>query len=192
MRALSPTAPWPSACDAAPRAQKARAGRSAGVAPRDHAEDTRAIQLIPAIQEEEAAKGRRPHIHRQMRCALLRHALDGERAEFSVFLADLAQLLKLRVVTPSLNFFHAIPNLYDGAGRRRAIERSQLLCASAASSAYGKRTTAVRLDKSLHLERIFFRVIFGVGHVDFRDIVDGRFGLSVGRKISSEKNRGSG
>src|SRR6266487_6199356 len=58
----------------------------------------------------------------------LLHALDGERAEFSVFLADLALLLELRVVTRSLNFFHAIPDLYDGAGRRRAIERSQLLC----------------------------------------------------------------
>jgi hypothetical protein len=52
----------------------------------------------------------------------------------------LARLRELRVVTRSLNFFHAIPDLYDGAGRRRAIERSQLLCASAASSAYGKRT----------------------------------------------------
>jgi hypothetical protein len=70
----------------------------------------------------------------------LRHALDGEGAEFCVFLSDLAQLLKLRVVTPSLNFFHAVPDLHDGSLRRRAIERSYLLCgAGPASSADGKR-----------------------------------------------------
>jgi len=56
-----------------------------------------------------------------VRRALLCHALDGEGAERRVFSADLTQFLKLWVVTPGLEFFHAVPDLHDGALRRCAI-----------------------------------------------------------------------
>src|SRR5262252_9506245 len=67
---------------------------------------------------------------------LLRHAFDGVGAERRVFSTDLAQFLKLWVVTPGLEFFHAVPDLHDGALRRRAIKRSHGLRAGPAGSTY--------------------------------------------------------
>jgi hypothetical protein len=113
------------------------------------------------------------------RARLRRYAIDRVRTEFCVSFADLAQLLELRVVAPSLNPFHAVPNLHHGPLGRLAIEAPQLHCAGATGSADRKRTAAVRLDELLHLQCVFLTVGVRIGHFDFRDVVDGRLDLRL-------------
>src|SRR5262244_2665725 len=85
------------------------------------------------LAEKNWRRGRQGWRPRKLRSSkpeqLLSHAFDGVGAERRVFSTDLAQFLKLWVVTPGLEFFHAVPDLHNGAFRRCAIQRSHGLCA---------------------------------------------------------------
>src|SRR6267378_2003149 len=108
---------------------------------------------------------------------LLRYALDGVRTEFRVLVADFPVFLVFLRIAPGLNFFHAVPHLHGNARfRRRPFDRSDL-------SASGEDTTAGRLDRGLNFRDILLHISFLIRHVDFRDVVDGRLGLSVKAQI---------
>jgi hypothetical protein len=51
------------------------------------------------------------------RYALLRHALNGDGAEFRVLVANLTGLFVLGPTAPGLCFFEAVPHLNGNAGR---------------------------------------------------------------------------
>ena len=114
-----------------------------------------------------------------MQHALLRRTLDGKGAEFRVFVADLSELFVLRVISPSLDFFHAVPHLDDGALRCLAIKPSYLPRVSPSASADGKEFPTMRLDERLCSRSIFLPVGLRVSQLDFRDVVYRRLRLRV-------------
>src|SRR5258708_7636069 len=108
---------------------------------------------------------------------LLRQAFNSVGAEFRVLVTNLPEFNKLRAGPPSLNLFHAVPDLHDSALGGLPIDRGHLSCASSSGSSYRQLPTASCLDDGLSFLSVLLRVRLRVGHIDFRDIVDGRFGL---------------
>ena len=90
--------------------------------------------MTAGIMAAEAYKKRPPNAAASGECfserALLRHTLDRVGAEFRVFVADvLAQSLVLRVIPPSLDLVHAVPDLNHGALGRLSVKPGHL-CSS--------------------------------------------------------------
>src|SRR5262249_26468947 len=92
------------------------------------------------LAEKNWRRGRQGWRPRKLRSSkpeqLLSHAFDGVGAERRVFSTDLAQFLKLWVVTPGLEFFLAAPARPEGAFGRCAIKRSPAFSVAPAGSTY--------------------------------------------------------
>ena len=82
----------------------------------------------------------------------MREALDGEGAEFRVFVADLPRGLIICGCAPGLNRFEAV-ELVDGDARtrRRPFERNDILPG-------GDQAAARRLDRGLDNRDILFLI----------------------------------
>src|SRR5437773_4385519 len=104
---------------------------------------------------------------------LLRPALDGDDAERSVLVADLAVLLVLLRGMPGLSLLHALPLLDGDSFRRRAFEHGAV--------ARGKQLAAFFLDQRLRLRRVLLHVRVVVADIDLGDRVDRRLRLRVQR-----------
>src|SRR6267143_2876108 len=103
----------------------------------------------------------------------LRQSLNGEGTEFRVLVADFAGFLEFLRIAPGLYFFHAVPDLHDNALLgRRAFDRGDL-------TSCREETTAGRFDRGLGFRDVLLHISVRVRHVDLRDVVDRRLGLSV-------------
>src|ERR1700737_4453095 len=104
---------------------------------------------------------------------------DGERAESRVFVDDLPECDVFRVAPPILDLLHIVPYHYDNTLRRLALNLRHCLCSCCARSSYGHEAASSGFDDGLSLRCKLLRVSIRVCRIDFHDIVDGRFGLSV-------------
>src|SRR5438552_14923871 len=98
--------------------------------------------------------------------------------EFRVLVADLPVFLVLRHIAPSLDFFHAFPNLNDDALLGWVPFNHSYLSSSGGPS-HGYDATTGCFDQRLGFRDILLGVTVLVGHIDLRHIVDGRLGLRM-------------
>ena len=87
---------------------------------------------------KEAADAWRPLAFGNGERALLR-ALNAKGAEFRVLATDFSERLELRIISPGLEFFHAVPEHDDGALGCLAIKSGYLFRVSPSGSANGKK-----------------------------------------------------